>query len=437
MQFATSRSLDCTHFVRRLVRAGRAAFVVALLTACGSTASPPSEDDGMGGPGGLGGAGGASEAGGAGGAGEDNGGSGGEAASEVDAGGGGSMGGSGSGSPDAGAAGTGGGSAANPLTGARGATPPAGFVGMFVASGNGGRTVISCDDGRTWIAQHKHSDGNDDHSEFTHKGFAHAPGKLVVLMGWGQPPSVKVSENGVDWQRKSVPGKENGTIVYDGVKFIIASNGGSSTASDPLGTWSAAGRTNHGEHVRGGGGGPGPAGQGAAGAGGSGALPVVTWNGGATWLRPSGCPSMDFSNLGQTGGAAFGGGILLIASTLGKGCVLQPSSNAGMMVSLPGGAQGKVDWVGDRFIIASQSRVMASPDGKSWAVINTLPIGKIKLQDVDVSDKGTFVGIGAGANLFYRSADGLTWDVVTGPSGGNLRDLEWVHARPSAMCPQG
>ncbi len=40
------------------------------------------------------------------------------------------------------------------------------------------------------VAFEQHSDSNDDHSQFTHKGFAHGNGKLVELIGWGQPPSV-------------------------------------------------------------------------------------------------------------------------------------------------------------------------------------------------------------------------------------------------------
>ena len=319
--------------------------------------------------------------------------------------------------------------------GARGLQAPAGMVGMFVASGNGGRTVISCDDGKTWIAQHKFSDTNNDHSEFTHKGFAHGNGKMAELIGWGAVSSVKYSEDGVTWLRKNVPNKENGTIVFDGVNFVIANGGGSSSATDPGGTWTGAGGTGHGTHARGGGGGPRGSMRGAAVAGGSNAVPVVTWNGGKSWAKANGCPAMDFYNLGQTGGAAMGLESLLIASTSGAACVVAGPGMMGEKVSLPTGARGKVDWLNDRFVIAAVTSLLFSANGRTWTTVKVLPTNMVNIQDVDVSDRGTFVGINRGSNTFYRSEDGANWQKITGPSGGTLIDLEWVHAKPSPQCP--
>lgn len=87
---------------------------------------------------------------------------------------------------------------------------------MFIAAGHGGRTVTSCDDGKTWIANHQYDTANIDHSPYTEKGFAYGNGIFVHLIGWGAPPSVKVSKNGIDWKRFDVPkGGEGGLVFID------------------------------------------------------------------------------------------------------------------------------------------------------------------------------------------------------------------------------
>ena len=73
--------------------------------------------------------------------------------------------------------------------------PPAGTVPMFVAQGQAGRTIISCDDGRTWVADRSDeawgycSDHDCDHGPGAGHGIT-----------WGAPGALKRSRDGVTWE---------------------------------------------------------------------------------------------------------------------------------------------------------------------------------------------------------------------------------------------
>lgn len=425
--------MECArHAVRVLqpVRRGRLSWAAAVLFLGGCQVAPGTAgDDGQGGEGGA--AGGATGEGGSL-SGGDGGGEGGQGA--PGSGGGLAEGGRGADPQmDAGASPTGsdGGVEAGPVL-----PPPAGTVPMFVAAGNGGRTVTSCDDGLTWVANHVFENRNEDHSRFTHKGFAYGKGWFVSLMGWGAWSSIKVSDDGVTWKQIETPFGNTtlGSIAFDGEAFVAFGQSHSSYATVPSGTWTGGGRTGHSTHLRGGGGGAAADGRGAVAGGGDDATAVMSWDGGKSWMAASGCPGMSFSNLGQLGGAAFGNGALVIVSDSGDTCRV---TNRGAMKTsgrTGGGVIGKVSFFGDRFLAVSDSRAYTSGDGVTWQSHVFVP-QSVRLRAIARSAKGTYVGIGPGGGAFFRSMDAVTWTKVSGPSGTELIDLHFGYGRASTACP--
>lgn len=312
--------------------------------------------------------------------------------------------------------------------------PPEGLVAMFVAAGNGGRTVTSCDDGKTWVANHQYENSNQDHSAYTHKGFAFGNGWFVSLMGWGARSTLKISNDGVTWKRVEPFTNTLGTVAFDGQTFVVFGQSSSSFASDPSGVWTKGGGTRHSTHLRGGGGGGPPSGRGAVGGGGDGATPVTSWDGGKTWSAATGCPGMRFANLGQEGNAVFGAGVLLLVSDDGKTCRISDGGRKKEAGDLRGRVVGKATWLGDRFMIVSDTRAYFSADGTTWESKAFAPVGT-KLRMVAKSSSGTYAAIGDASNIFYRSTDAITWTRVMGPSGPRLIDVQFGYGQPSALCP--
>jgi hypothetical protein len=323
--------------------------------------------------------------------------------------------------PDAGA------SDSKPGPGEPAPTMP-GKAAAFVAAGNGGRTVTSCDDGKTWIAQEIVLNTNDDHSPYTHKGFAYGDGTFVHVSGWGTHARIKRSTDGVTWTKSELPGYSFGGVGFSDGAFVGVDSFGSRVSRDGGKSWQTGGRSNHGYHVRGVGGG----GRAVAG-GGSDMTPVTTWDQGKTFAKATGCPGMDFSNLGQRGGAAFGAGGLVIMSAKGDFCRLVDGKvvKAG---NVGGSVAGKVAWVNDRFMAPSGGRAFVSKDGETWSAVTFKPAG-LAINIVARGASGTYVGITQGATGFFRSEDGETWEKINGPSGPRLVDLAFGWVTPSGMCP--
>src|SRR5690606_34582516 len=109
----------------------------------------------------------------------------------------------------------------------------AGEVPMFVATGMGGRRVMSCDGGRTWIADQAEApeDEADAHRTYTPKGLAYGNGTFIFLTGWGTPGTVWVSHDGIDWDPRvldegfEVAEYGFGGIGFDGESFILIGSG--------------------------------------------------------------------------------------------------------------------------------------------------------------------------------------------------------------------
>lgn len=115
--------------------------------------------------------------------------------------------------------------------------PPSGMVNAFMATGHVGRTVFSCDDGRTWI--HDRSDNNAarcwvdgdpnyvecDHTNNSGRGVDSGDGWFYANFGWGQIGSVRRTRDGVNWQTMIADGWGGGLSLLDGYIYLSWRNG--------------------------------------------------------------------------------------------------------------------------------------------------------------------------------------------------------------------
>jgi hypothetical protein len=316
------------------------------------------------------------------------------------------------------------------------AVAPAGLVPMFVAAGMGGRTITSCDDGRSWIADHAHEAGNADHSEYTHKGFAYGQGLFVMIMAWGANVSLKVSDDGVTWRRETTFDRTfYGGLAFGGGAFGMLRQGVTQMSRDGLKSWHRARLQPRADFREGGGGGEAQVG---VFAGGSGAALSMSWDTGETWTAVSGCPVMDFGGVGQHGGIAFGGGNLVFVSRDGATCRAHDggtkTSRGTLGTTRP--IDGKLFWSAGRFWVLNGNEAFASDDGGVWTR-QALQPREVAVHAIARGDSGTFVGVDRRGGAYYRSTDGLTWEKASGPSAGNnLLRVAFGHGKPSTMCPR-
>lgn len=110
-------------------------------------------------------------------------------------------------------------------------------VGVFVASGHMARTVISCDDGRTWIHDQSANnaarcwvDGDPnyvecDHTPYSGVGLEYNDDWFFASFGWGFPGSLRRSQNGRQWQVTRNDTTASGLAYVNSILFLNWQNG--------------------------------------------------------------------------------------------------------------------------------------------------------------------------------------------------------------------
>ncbi len=85
-------------------------------------------------------------------------------------------------------------------------TPSVLTKSIFIGSGHGGRTVMSCDDGLSWINDRLDIGADTgDHSASASRGIDAGNGFIYANYGWGYNGSVRRSPDGINW-----------TVIHDG-----------------------------------------------------------------------------------------------------------------------------------------------------------------------------------------------------------------------------
>jgi len=322
------------------------------------------------------------------------------------------------------------------------ALPPAGLVPMFVASGQGGRTITSCDDGKTWVGDHSYEAvdyGSNinfvNDSPYASKGLAYGQGTFIALMAWGGPASLKISDDCVNWTRvfnklADSTGGFFGGLGFGGGVFVLIRQQVTQISGDQGKTWKPA-TVQTGGDVREGGGGGDDVGIFAGGSGDN----WMSWDDGKTWKPASGCPKMGFGAIGEYGGIAVGGANLVMVGDKGETCRVYAGGTQYQVGALGEPATGKVFFTGERFWVMNGTKAFTSDDGAAWKA-TTLQPASTAIQSIARGASGTYVGAHRGGGHFYRSSDGINWTAAMAPPKGNqIFRIAAGYGKPSELCP--
>jgi len=330
--------------------------------------------------------------------------------------------------------------------------PPPGsdLIPAFIAQGHLGRLVMSCDEGRTWVADQEEnpdhgtcwSGDNEiecDHQPTSGRGLTYGDGAFFATFGWGAPSTIKCSENGVDWEvvldGADDLGRFGGLGFLDGT--LLAAGRSARLSSDLGETWSESFDTSlPGYNVRR-----------AASAGdlfvivGDSDEVVISRDRGITFLEPESLPAGCGAGIQTSGGIAHGNGLLVLLGGDGLACSSSDEGRTFLSTSVGGSVSSHLVFSQGEFWAYGPEGAFVSSDGENWETRSTT--GMDRIGPIAVSAEGTFVGASGGWNQWYdeqkmyRSEDGVSWselgvDAFTG--GHPLRDLEFGYVSPSAHC---
>ena len=323
-----------------------------------------------------------------------------------------------------------------------------GLIPMFVAQGHVGRTMISCDRGATWVANHSDDDsvvcfanGADcDHSPGAANGVTWGDGWFHGTFGWGQPGSVRRSHDGVTWE-KVVNDTTFGGMAFGNGKVLAGSPAPRLSADDGV-TWTtldpvplsiynirevafaphATGRFvlvgNDGDNRQ----------------------IAISSNDGKAWDLPTIPDACDVSFY-RAGGIAYGNGVLLVTDGGAHVCRSVDGGATWTAGDLGGGIESQLVWTGKEFMGWGGGTLRRSVDGVSWTSQPISP--NVNIGSAAVSDDGAFVAVGGGWDTwyakqkFFRSDDGVTWqELPAGSFVGShpITAMTFGWAMPSAAC---
>jgi len=327
--------------------------------------------------------------------------------------------------------------------------PHDGRIAAFVAHGYAGRTTISCDDGRTWVADQSDDDsircfdGVDcDHHPGRAKGIVYDGEYFVATYGWGPPGGVRRSRDGVDWEVVLEGTTFGGLAIDPGTGRILAGGRSSRWTDDAGGSWSGDVDVGLG------------GGYNVRRAGYGGGVFVLAGNDASelvisadategSWGPPDAIPAECGANIQNDGGIAYGGGALVVLGGDGVACRSTDGGRTFTSTDLGASIGSHLLWDGAQFIAWSNGQVHRSPDGASWSAEGTSP--GVSLGAVGYNpETGTYVGVRGGWNQWYerqelyRSADGTTWETLGDGAfeGGHpIFGITFGRVLPSEECP--
>jgi hypothetical protein len=338
-------------------------------------------------------------------------------------------------------------------------------VGVFLAQGSVGRTTLSCDDGRTWILNRSYdqegsaeacgevdevvcfqagspcsyfhaqdelckemTDSCDcDHHPGADKGIVFGAERFVATWGWGPPGAVKTSQDGVDWQivvdKVTYAGIAfgNGTFVTGARQPKVSTDGLVWTNGGPADFRNAADQVIHNARDVGFADTQGGVFVAGASSNGVGSDLLVSRDNGASWTRPAG----SWECGGDFTGVAGGNDVIVV--TFGdKSCRSTDGGTSFAPTSLAGAVAVLFD--GTQFVAWSSTQRFTSSDGGTWTatplVIQGLGAGRSFTPGpvARSAETGTYVSVRSGWGQwyaqqdFYRSTDGVTWEVLPAES---------------------
>jgi hypothetical protein len=316
-------------------------------------------------------------------------------------------------------------------------------IGMFVAYGAKARTTISCDDGKSWIADRSDDAttrcgaGVDcDHDALVGHGLAMGAGWFVANFGHGPAGTIRRSQDGVTWTVVDSARAYAAMLVGGG--RLLAEAAMPLVSTDDGHSWAAATKPDtQGREYRGG-----------AYSGtqfaivGDGPFAAFSSDGQAWTQHP---PPAACDVLREVAG---GGGAVIVLGT--PDLVCRTADGGATWTTATIGEQGKtVVWTGTRFLVFGPTHVYSSSDGASWTAaalvhrVNGEPVAAPPaIAEVGAAPGGTLVAVtpppqSYESQRFFRSADGVTWDELptTAFAGGHpIHGFAWGMGVTSAAC---
>lgn len=324
-----------------------------------------------------------------------------------------------------------------------------GLVPIFVAQGYAGRTTISCDDGRSWVANQSLDDsircfatgGPDcDHHPGRAKGVVYSRGYFVATYGWGPAGGVRRSRDGVAWTT-TLDGTTFGGIASSGTEVMLGARS-VRTSIDDGATWTAPIETMlDGWNVRRAGYAPHDGGRLVL-VGDAGDV-TLSSDGGATWWRPTTLPATCGGGIQNDGGIGYVAGAIVIVG--GDGSVCRSSDGGTTWTAHSIGSDissSELVSTGSELLAWGGGRIYRSSDGATWNGADVSP-GGTAIGAVARSPDGTYVAVNSGWNRwydqqrFYRSTDGVTWEVLASDryvGSHPIHQISFGLAEPSAAC---
>jgi len=352
--------------------------------------------------------------------------------------------------------------------GGSGGSPGAEGTAVFVAQGHAGRTIVSCDDGHTWVANHSDDDSkicftgdvDCDHDPGAGRGIAFGQGYFVATFGWGAPGSVRRSKNGVDWEN-TLEGQNFAGVAFGADTFMLG--GGSPLLSKDMAvTWQPGGDVDSVQgNVRRSGFAAHDGGRFVLALDGSTGNDInVSSDLGVTWKRPTTLPAACAGAMQWSGGIEYGNGVMLIVGGNGSACRSTDGGDTWIEASVGGEVDAQLLWTGTEFVTWGRTgdgtvALFRSSDGAAWTTTPTV----VRRQNDDGttsespgpnvgavgrSDAGTFVAVRGGwqewydLQEFYRSTDGITWDALPSDAYVGSHPIQFIafgRVDPGVTCP--
>ena len=306
-------------------------------------------------------------------------------------------------------------SSASTSTGSGGSEPG---TPVLIAQGHAGRTMLSCDDGLTWVNDRSDDDTvrcegefDCDHHVGSGTGLVSSGGYAIMSNGWGTPGLVRRTTDGVTWDVILELDFPLASLAVGG-GIVMGSTPLPQTSSDDGGTWADVPEIYLAPPLRS-----------------SLYIPheggrfvlVSQGNGFRAWLS---------DDLGATfhESSPIPDNCIAFSLVYGNGALVMPSMDGGACRSADGGETWSVvsvganlglstlAFAGDRFVMLGEGNgglaLHTSTDGASWSSATTnLQVGAWNAQLGRNTETGTLlVASGAYENQrFFRSTDGLSW----------------------------
>ena len=306
-----------------------------------------------------------------------------------------------------------------------------GLVPMFVAQGHVGRTMISCDRGKSWVANRS----DDDAVVCFANGVDcdHGPGAangIAAGDGWFYATWEKVVNDTTFGGMAFGDGK---VLAGSRVPRVSADDGATWTtlAEVPLDIWNirevAFAAHDTGRFVL-------------VGNDGDTRQIAVSSDGGKAWNLPKVPDGCDVSFY-RSGGIAYGNGVLLVTDGGAHVCRSVDGGATWTAGDIGGGIESQLLWTGKEFMGWGSGMLRRSADGLTWKAQAISP--NVNIGTAAVSDDGAFVAAGGGWDTWYekqklfRSDDGVTWQELSAGSftGSHpITAMAFGWALPSAAC---